>query len=398
MNELIEIFEKQVAATDVKFVRSILSHINWNARLIGIRGARGIGKTTLLLQYIKLHLAKEINKTLYVSLDNVWFNNNSLVALADSFDKLGGKYLFIDEVHKYPNWSQEIKNIYDIFPQLKVVFTGSSMLEILNSRADLSRRAILYEMQGLSFREYLCIETGQSLDVVSFENILENHEEISRKILTKIKPFEFFNEYLKYGYYPFYKEEKDLYFLRLGEVANLMLEVELPVLRNVDMAYIHKIKQLLSIIAEAVPFQPNVSKLSQKININRNTLLSYFHYLDEIRLTRNLFKENTGISLLQKPMKTFLENTNLSFLFARENVNSGNLRETFFANQTGYQNKLNYIEQTDFIVNSQFKFEIGSKNKTDRQIKGMENSFLVLDDIEIGRSNTIPLWIFGFLY
>jgi uncharacterized protein len=318
--------------------------------------------------------------------------------LADSFDKLGGKYLFIDEIHKYPNWSQEIKNIYDIFPQLKVVFTGSSMLEILNSRADLSRRAILYEMQGLSFREYLCIETGQSLDVISFENILENHEEISRKILTKIKPFEFFNEYLKYGYYPFYKEEKDLYFLRLGEVVNLMLEVELPVLRNVDMAYIHKIKQLLSIIAEVVPFQPNVSKLSQKININRNTLLSYFHYLDEIRLTRNLFKENTGVSLLQKPMKTFLENTNLSFLFARENVNSGNLRETFFANQTGYQNKLNYIEQTDFIVNRQFKFEIGSKNKTDRQIKGMENSFLVFDDIEIGRSNTIPLWIFGFLY
>jgi uncharacterized protein len=272
------------------------------------------------------------------------------------------------------------------------------MLEILNSRADLSRRAILYEMQGLSFREYLCIETGQSLDVISFENILENHEEISRKILTKIKPFEFFNEYLKYGYYPFYKEEKDLYFLRLGEVVNLMLEVELPVLRNVDMAYIHKIKQLLSIIAEVVPFQPNVSKLSQKININRNTLLSYFHYLDEIRLTRNLFKENTGVSLLQKPMKTFLENTNLSFLFARENVNSGNLRETFFANQTGYQNKLNYIEQTDFIVNRQFKFEIGSKNKTDRQIKGMENSFLVFDDIEIGRSNTIPLWIFGFLY
>lgn len=398
MNELIEIFEKQIAVTDVKFVRSILSHINWKARLIGIRGARGIGKTTLLLQYIKLNLSNEINKTLYVSLDNVWFNNNSLVALADSFEKLGGRYLFIDEVHKYPNWSQEIKNIYDTFPQLKIVFTGSSLLEILNSRADLSRRAILYEMQGLSFREYLCIETGQSLEIISFKNILENHEGICRKILAKIKPFEYFNDYLKYGYYPFYKEEKDLYFLRLGEVVNLMLEVELPVLRNVDIAYIHKIKQLLSIIAEAVPFQPNVSKLSQKININRNTLLSYFHYLDEIRLTRNLFKENTGISLLQKPMKTFLDNTNLMFLFARENVNSGNLRETFFANQTGYQNKLNYIEQTDFILNGQFKFEIGSKNKTERQIKGMKNSFLVLDDIEIGRSSNIPLWIFGFLY
>lgn len=398
MNELIDIFERQIATTDTTFVRSVISTINWNARLIGIRGARGIGKTTLLLQYIKLNLANELNKALYVSLDNVWFNNNELIDLAITFEKSGGKYLFLDEVHKYPNWSQEIKNIYDTLPSLKVVFTGSSLLEILNSRADLSRRAVVYEMKGLSFREYLSIETGIKLNAVDINDILENSSDISRDILKEIKPFQYFEEYLKIGYYPFYKEEKDLYYLRLGEVVNLMLEIELPMLRKVEVAYIPKIKQLLSIIASAVPFIPNVSKLSQKIGINRNTLLSYFHYLDEIGLTQNLFKENTGISLLQKPMKVFLENTNLMYLLARENTNTGNLRETFFANQVSYQNSVNFIEQTDFFVNEKFKFEIGGKNKTNEQIKDLEDSFLVLDDIEIGRDRTIPLWLFGFLY
>lgn len=398
MNELIDIFERQIATTDLTFVRSVISTINWNARLIGIRGARGIGKTTLLLQYIKLNLANELNKTLYVSLDNVWFNNNKLIDLAIKFEKSGGKYLFLDEVHKYQNWSQEIKNIYDTLPSLKVVFTGSSLLEILNSRADLSRRAVVYEMKGLSFREYLSIETGVKLNAVALNDILKNGSDVSREILKEIKPFQYFEEYIKFGYYPFYKEEKELYYLRLGEVINLMLEIELPMLRKVEVAYIPKIKQLLSIIASAVPFVHNVSKLSQKIDINRNTLLSYFHYLDEIGLTQNLFKENTGISLLQKPMKVFLENTNLMYLLARENTNTGNLRETFFANQVSYQNSINFIEQTDFLVNEKFKFEIGGKNKTNEQIKNLEDSFLVLDDIEIGRNRTIPLWLFGFLY
>ncbi|MCZ2130700.1 MAG: AAA family ATPase, partial [Bacteroidia bacterium] len=210
MNELIDIFERQIAATDITFVRSVISTINWNARLIGIRGARGIGKTTLLLQYIKINLTNELNKVLYVSLDNVWFNNNRLIDLAITFEKSGGKYLFLDEVHKYPNWSQEIKNIYDTLPSLKVVFTGSSLLEILNSRADLSRRAVVYEMKGLSFREYLSIETGVELNTVSLNDILENSSDVSRDILKEIKPFQYFEEYLKFAYYPFYKEEKEL--------------------------------------------------------------------------------------------------------------------------------------------------------------------------------------------
>lgn len=398
MNELIELFENQLARIQTTTIRSMMNAINWNARLIGIKGARGIGKTTLILQYIKLSLQKEIDKTLFVSMDHVWFNTHSLLDLTKEFSQKGGKYLFLDEVHKYPNWAQEIKNAYDHYPELKIVFTGSSLLEILNARADLSRRAVIYTMQGFSFREYLHIEKGFDFEVFPLEEILKNHPEIVRELLKKLKPFQYFDEYLKSGYYPFYREEKDLYNMRLNEVINLMLEIELPLLRNVDIAYVIKLKQLLSVIAKAVPFTPNVSKLSEKMQINRNTLLTYFHYLDEVHLTKNLFKENTGINLLQKPMKIYLQNTNLMYLLAREEVNKGSLRETFFANQVGYEHRLNYVAHTDFLVNEKYYFEIGGKNKTKKQLLEMPNSFVVRDDIEIGRDENIPLWLFGFLY
>ncbi len=398
MQELIEISEKQIAITQVDSVRSVMETINWKARLIGIKGARGIGKTTLLLQYIKIHLKENLDKTLYASLDQVWFNSNSLIDLVRQFSQKGGKYLFLDEVHKYPNWAQELKNAYDQYPEIHIVFTGSSLLEILNARTDLSRRAVVYSMQGLSFREYLKIEKGLDFPVVKLEAILQNHTTIARTILSDLKPLQFFEDYLKTGYYPFYQEEKNLYYMRLNEVLNLMLEIEMPLLRGVDVAYVTKIKQLLSIIAKAVPFSPNVSKLSEKIQLNRNTLLTYFHYLDEVNLTKNLFKENTGINLLQKPMKIYLENTNLMYLLARDQVNEGNLRETFFANQVGYQHTLHYISHTDFLVDDTYFFEIGGRNKTNKQLMGKPNSYVVKDDLEIGRDLVIPIWLFGFLY
>lgn len=398
MQDLIEISESQIARTQVDSVRSIMQTINWNARLIGIKGARGIGKTTLLLQYITLHLKEELDKTIYTSLDHVWFNTNSLIDLVRQFSQKGGKYLFLDEVHKYPNWAQELKNAYDQYPDLKIVFTGSSLLEILNARTDLSRRAVVYSMQGLSFREFLEIEKGLKFPVLTLEQILQNHTSITRTILIDLKPLQLFEDYLKMGYYPFYQEEKDLYYMRLNEVINLMLEIEMPLLRGVDVAYVSKMKQLLSIIARAVPFSPNVSKLSQKMQLNRNTLLAYFHYLDEVNLTKNLFKENTGINLLQKPMKIYLENTNLMYLLAKDQVNEGNLRETFFANQVGYNYTLHYISHTDFLVEDNYFFEIGGRNKTNKQLLGKPNSYVVKDDIEIGRDDVIPLWLFGFLY
>jgi len=398
MEELFEKYQQKLQLTSVNFVRSAMDHINWEARLIGIKGARGIGKTTLLLQYIKLNLANSLSQTLYVSLDTLWFNNHTLVDLASTFVKKGGKYLFLDEVHKYPNWAQEVKNIYDDFPSLKIVFTGSSLLEILNARADLSRRAVVYHMQGFSFREYLGMETGIVFKPISLNQIIYNHMNEVSLINNAIKPFQYFDQYLKQGYYPFYKEQPELYQMRLGEVINMILEIELPLLRGVELSYVRRVKQLLVIIAESVPFIPNVSKLSEKIGINRATLLSYLHYLDEIGLTRNLLKEGNGISKLQKPTKVYLENTNLIFALSKENANLGNIRETFFANQLAYQHQLNATEKGDFFIDEKYLFEIGGKNKNYHQIKDLPNAFIAADDVEYGFGNKIPLWLFGFLY
>lgn len=398
MEFLFEQFQQKLKHTSTDFVRSIMDEIHWEARLIGIKGARGIGKTTLLLQYIKLHLSSSLGQTLYVSLDDIWFNHHSLIELIRDFERQGGRYLFLDEVHKYSEWAQELKNIYDSYPNLKIVFTGSSLLEILNARADLSRRAVVYTMQGFSFREYIGVESGTLLKPLSLDQILENHIEVTQQINDKIKPFQYFESYIKHGYYPFYKEELDLYEMRLGEVVNMILEIELPLLRNVDMAYVTKVKQLLVIIAESVPFVPNVSKLSDKIGINRATLLSYLNYLDEIGLTHNLYKDAHGISKLQKPSKVYLENTNLIFLLARNNANIGNLRETFFSNQLSYRHSLGYTDLGDFLVEGQFTFEIGGKGKGHKQIKTVANSYVVADDILYASQNKIPLWLFGFLY
>jgi predicted AAA+ superfamily ATPase len=372
--------------------------INWSARLIGIKGARGIGKTTLLLQYIKLNLFDRLDEVLYVSLDAVWFNNKSLLDLVYEFDQKGGKYLFLDEVHKYEGWAQILKNIYDDYPEMKIIFTGSSLLEILNARADLSRRAVVYKMQGFSFREFLSLETKTTFPIFSLDQILEEHSKVDYKINAMVKPFQYFEKYLKYGYYPYYREQLDLYEMRVMEVINMILEIELPLLRNVDIAYVTKIKQLLVIIAESVPFVPNISKLSEKIGISRTTLLSYLYYLDEISLTHNLYKVGEGISQLQKPSKIFLDNTNLSFLFAHENVNPGNLRETFFVNQLAFQHQVNYAEQGDFIVDEKYTFEVGGRDKSNKQIKGINNAYIAADGIEFGHQNKVPLWLFGFLY
>jgi len=395
---LTELYRKLLNNVSTTFVRNLMHEINWNARLIGVKGSRGVGKTTLMLQYIKLNLISEINETLYVSLDSLVFAQNSLIELVDTFAKQGGKFLFLDEVHKYENWLQELKNIYDSYPELNVVFTGSSMLEILDVRADLSRRAVVYTMQGLSFREYIFLETNINIKPFLLSEILNHHEEITNDVLIKIKPLKYFNEYLKTGYYPFYKEEEDLYHQKIREITNMILEIELPLLRGLDISYVHRMKQLLYIIAQSVPFAPNVSKLSERIGIQRSTLLGYLHYLNEVKLTHNLFKEAGGISKLQKPLKVYLENTNLMYAISGENINEGNLRETFFANQLVDKQSLQYSDKGDFLVNEKYTFEIGGKNKESKQIKGIESRYVASGGIEYGYKNKIPLWLFGFLY
>lgn len=397
MEILHEKFIRKIEQTQVNFTRSMLDVIRWDARLIGIKGARGVGKTTLMLQYIKQNLPID-HSTLYVTLDNIWFANNTLSDLTDQFVKRGGKYLFLDEVHKYPNWSQELKNMYDDYAELKVVFSGSSMLELLNARADLSRRAIVYTMQGLSYREYINLTRGLSLPLITLEELLKDHTVIAREINAKVKPLEHFITYLKSGYYPFFQEIPDLYYNRVEEVINLILEIELPLLRNVDVAYVSKLKQLLQIIAESVPFIPNVSKLSERIGVNRNTFISYLHFLQEANITRNLYKDAKGITQMQKPDKIYLENSNLQYTFAPIHANMGNARETFFINQVNYKHTVEYAPESDFLVDHTFTFEVGGKSKTDKQIKNTANSFIVSDDLEYGTANRIPLWMFGFLY
>lgn len=397
MNSIQEKFQRKIQETSLEFVRSLMNHITWEARLIGIRGARGVGKTTLLLQYIKKNLPLN-EETLYVSLDNIWFAENKLTDLTDDFVKKGGKYLFLDEVHKYPNWAQELKNIYDDYPQLKIVFTGSSLLEILNARADLSRRAVIYNMQGLSYREYLNLTLKLDLPTLSLKQILSDHVTIAQELNTKIKPLQYFDSYLTNGYYPFFQEAPRLYFQRLEEVINLILEIELPLLRKVDIAYVNKLKQLLQIIAQSAPFMPNISKLSERIGINRNTLITYLYFLQEAHIIKNLYKDAKGITQLQKPDKIFLENTNLQYAFAPDNANFGNIRETFFVNQVAYNHLAEYTKQGDIKIDRLSTFEIGGAKKSNKQIENVENSYIAADAIEYGSANKIPLWLFGFLY
>lgn len=398
MEKLIEVFRKKMTAPLPTFERELERKINWNARLISIRGSRGTGKTTLFLQHIKKTFSNNLNKVLYVSLDNIYFSNNTLVELAEKFVSHGGTHLFLDEVHKYENWSKEIKNLYDDFPELHIAFTGSSLLEILNGRADLSRRTLVYELTGLSFREYLSLIKAHDFPIFTLEEILKNNEQISAEIASKIKPFEFFDDYLSFGYYPYFLEGKDDYFNRLNETLNMILEVELPFLRGLEIAYIPRIKKLLAVIGESAPFIPNITQLAAKIGISRQTLLIYLKYLEDAKLINQLYKKSRGLSVLEKPEKILMENTNLMKLFNGENSNTGSLRETFVLNQLLHSHKVDFSEESDFFVDSKYTFEVGGKNKKRKQIQTVPDSYIIADDIEFGTDRRIPIWLLGFMY
>ena len=382
---------------DMQFKRSLINDLPWQERLLGIQGFRGIGKTTMILQYIKETYGFS-DKALYVSLDNIYFTDNRLVDFVSDFVALGGEHLFIDEVHKYPNWSIELKNIYDLHKKLKITFTASSLLEILNSQADLSRRALVFFMQGLSFREYLNFSLNTKFTAYSLEEVINNHKQISRDIIKEIKVLKHFKKYLTIGYYPFFKEDEKFYYKRIQSIANMVLEIELPLLRDVEPSKLNKLKQLLYIIAQSAPFKPNISKLAERIGVTRNTIVEYINHLSDTKLLNKIYANSFGISLLQKPDKLFLENTNLSYSLAQNNTDKGNIRETFFLNQVSENNAVTYPNNGDFLVNEKYLFEIGGKNKTNKQIASIENSYIAADDIEYGFKNKIPLWLFGFTY
>ncbi len=398
LSQLYEVQSRLLGHIRTSFVRSLDKEINWDSRLVSLKGARGTGKTTLFLQHIKNMSEPLRAKSLYASLDFIWFSRHSLYDLADSFYKSGGLYLFLDEVHKYPFWAQEIKNIYDSFPALHIAFTGSSLLEILNSRSDLSRRALSYTLNGLSFREFVNLRTCNEFSAVTLDDILTRHTQIANDIVANIKPLQFFDEYLRIGFYPYFIEGEQEYPLRLQETANMILEVELPMLRNVNTAFIPRLKQLLAIIAESVPFIPNITKIASLIGIGRETLMQYLAYFDEACLTRSLYKKSRGISALQKPDKLYLENTNLMYVLGGSNTNGGNVRETFAANQLSCTHTINYTDAGDFLVDGTYTVEVGGQNKTRSQIKDVADSYVAADGIESGHGSYIPLWLFGWMY
>jgi len=397
MDVLIQRFYEKYAQTHVGSIRDFAEKMDWNNRVIGLKGSRGVGKTTLLLQHIKKNY-KPSGKILYTSLDHFWFAENRLYHLADIFYKKGGEILFLDEVHRYPHWSVELKNIYDDFHDLKIVFTGSSLLHLEKSRADLSRRAVLYNMPGLSFREFLNFQTKNSFPTYTLQEIINNHVEITISVLEKLKPLEFFQDYLNYGYYPFYLENIDSFHQKLSEAVHTVLEVDIPQFETIQTSHILLLKKLLQIISSSVPFKPNLQSISQRSGISINTLKKYLYLLHRANIISLLHTDLKGMSKLSKPEKIFLQNTNLMYNLSGENQNIGNLRETFFLTNLKEVGKVEAAKSSDFFVNDKYTFEIGGKGKKQKQIKNISDSFIVKDEIETGNDNIIPLWLFGFLY
>ena len=389
MQTLFEYSNRLISNVDKKFTRYLYNTIHWENKLIGIVGPRGVGKTTLVLQYIKNNL--DVRHTLYVSAEDFYFAKHRLSDLASDFVKWGGKYLFIDEIHKYPDWSNELKLIYDYHNHLKVVFTGSSVLDLKKGSADLSRRAVLYNLQGLSFREYLMLFHQIEVPVFNLNEIL-NHQV---KVPQMAHPLPLFADYLKRGYYPFALEPD--FDLKLLQVVHQTLESDIPVYAGMNVSKGRQLKQLMAIIAESVPFKPNMTKISEILAISRNNIADYLLYMEEAGMLAQLRDDTKGIRGLGKINKVYLDNTNLVYILAGENANKGNIRETFFLNQCRVHHQVVSSNLADFKMEDK-DFEIGGKNKGLKQIKTAENGFLVKDDIETGFFNTIPLWHFGLMY
>lgn len=389
-------FQSKIAYISLDIQRYLVHKIDLNNRLIAIKGARGAGKTTLLLQLAKLHLP--LASTLYVSLDHIYFFNHKLYDLAKQFAQFGGTHLLLDEVHKYPDWSREIKLIYDNFPELNIIFTSSSMLEIYKSESDLSRRAVSYNLKELSFREFILFETENELPIYPLQDILENHHSIASELIQQIKPLPLFDKYLKTGVYPYYKENESLYIQKLQNTINLIIDIDIHAVVDLQYDTLIKLKKLLITIASSAPFTPNITKLSEKVGLSRNMLVKSIKILERAGLVNELYKDTSGIGVLTKPEKLYVNNSNLMYALAQENTKVGNVRETFFLNQFKDLHKVNLSTKADFIIDKTYTFEVGGKSKSQKQIAGLENAYVAKDSIEIGFGNIIPIWLFGFMY
>ncbi len=389
MENLIIKYREKLRQTDTSFVRYLEPRVEWDARLIAILGSRGVGKTTMILQHIKLW--GNASKSLYVTADDIYFSRHSIIELAELFYHKGGTHLYIDEIHRYENWSVEIKNIYDSLPGLNVVYTGSSILDLEKGGADLSRRKLQYTMYGLSFREYLALGHGINVDAASFNDVLQGEVYLPGEF----RPLEYFSQYLRNGYYPFFKEPGFL--SRLDSIINTTLEVDIPTFAGFGIATARKLKRLLYIIAQSAPFKPNMTKIARDIEVSRNMLGDIFAYLEKSGLISQLRTDVEGISLLGKVDKVYLDNPNIAYALTETIPDIGNIRETFFQSQVKVISHPLSSCQADFEI-GKYTFEVGGKNKGMRQIAGLEDAFIVKDDIETAGMTTLPLWTFGMMY
>ncbi len=392
METLIATSRELVNRVDTNYIRDFHNQINWNSRLVAILGSRGVGKTTLMLQHIKLH--DDASKSLYVVADDFYFTTHRIEDFARSFMLQGGKNLYIDEIHKYKGWSTEIKNIYDKMPDLKVTYSGSSILELEKGGADLSRRKVEYTLPGLSFREYVNISKGWNLPAYTLQEIIAGKVDFPTE---KARPLQLFTEYLRYGYYPFFKEGD--YGMRLKGVIKQIVEEDIPKFADMEIASVQKLKKLLYMLAQSVPFKPNYSKLERDLGISRNALPKYLLYLEKAGLIAILREKAKGIKILEKMEKVYLQNPNQAYVLSEDLPNIGNIRETIFMTwmQTGHFISSSAV--SDFEVDG-LTFEIGGKKKGKKQIAEIPQGqgFIVKDDTEYVYQNAIPLWMFGFIY
>jgi predicted AAA+ superfamily ATPase len=395
---LIKIFQRRLAVTPMSFFRYLYKLIDWNDTLIGIKGPKGCGKSTLLLQHIKeTFKGKELDKVLYVSLDNLWFSSHDIIDVVDYHYTHGGTHLFIDEIHYYKRWQTLLKNICDDYPGLNVVYTGSSMLQLESSEGDLSRRLTMYEMRGLSLREFLEYEGILQMSTVTLEQLLSDHVSIAMEVCGKTIILELFKKYLEVGYYPFYKSVHHGYYQRLQNVANQVIEVDYPNVEDITMSTIRKTKKLLMILAERVPQLPKMNELYKELETDRNQGLKMLYALQRGGLLQLLSDDSKSPDNLSRPDKIYINNPTMMFALTPK-VDIGTLRETFFFNQLSQTHEVRYPRAGDFLVNRKYLFEVGGKGKTFEQIKDIPNSYLAVDNTEVGHRNRIPLWMFGLLY
>ena len=390
MELLKQLSDSAVKSTDTRFLRYMYHLIPWENRMTAIVGPRGVGKTTLLLQYIKLHLSTK--DALYVSAESIYFANHTLFDTAMRFSQYGGRHLFIDEVHKYKGWATELKMIYDNLPSLQVVFTGSSVLDIYKGTADLSRRVLVYQMQGLSFREFLNMRFGTDVPAYSLQQIVDHEVVLPQQIE---HPLALFDEYIHHGYYPFFNDYG--YEMRLGQIVSMTLETDIPQYATYSIAVSTKLKELMQVIADSVPFKPNMSTIATAVKVDRNKLPDYFDLMGRAGLISLLREPTKGVRVLGKVEKVYLDNTNLAFALTTSEPDKGNLRETFFFNQMRVNHSVFNSPVSDFLIDGR-TFEIGGRNKGQKQIAEAEDGYVVKDGIETGFGNVVPLWCFGMNY